>query len=58
MILGTSQIDITLKPGAELSGFAARVQPSIGVLESLLPRIKVGRNRAFKHKLKPRGEAW
>jgi len=38
MTLGTSQIDITPKPGAELSGFAARVQPSIGVLDPLLAR--------------------
>jgi hypothetical protein len=38
MILGTSQIDITPKPGAELSGFAARVQPSTGVLDPLFAR--------------------
>jgi hypothetical protein len=35
MILGTSQIDITPAPGVELSGFAARIQPSIGVLDPL-----------------------
>jgi hypothetical protein len=38
MILGTSQIDITPKPGVELSGFAARVQPSIGVLDPLFAK--------------------
>jgi len=35
MLIGTSQIDITPKIGVELSGFAARVQPSIGVLDPL-----------------------
>jgi neutral ceramidase len=35
MILGTSQADITPKPGVELSGFAARMQPSVGVLDPL-----------------------
>jgi len=35
MILGASQIDITPTPGVELSGFAARIQPSIGVLDPL-----------------------
>ena len=38
MILGTSQLDITPKPGVELSGFAARTQPSTGVLDPFLPR--------------------
>lgn len=38
MILGTSQIDITPPPGVELSGFAARVQPSTGVLDPLYAR--------------------
>jgi neutral ceramidase len=35
MILGASQIEITPQPGVELSGFAARIQPSIGVLDPL-----------------------
>src|SRR5271157_1670602 len=35
MTLGASQIDITPRPGVELSGFAARVQPSTGVLDPL-----------------------
>jgi hypothetical protein len=35
MIIGTSQVEITPKPGVELSGFAARTQPSTGVLDSL-----------------------
>ncbi len=35
MRVGTSQIDITPKPGVQLSGFAARVQPSTGVLDLL-----------------------
>jgi len=35
MILGTSQLDITPKAGVELSGFAARIQPSVGVLDPL-----------------------
>ena len=38
MILGTSQIDITPAPGGELSGFAARVQPSLGVLDPLFAK--------------------
>jgi hypothetical protein len=38
MILGTSQIDITPKPGVELSGFAARIQPSTGVLDPLFAK--------------------
>lgn len=38
MILGTSQIEITPKPGVELSGFAARVQPSTGVLDPLFAK--------------------
>jgi hypothetical protein len=35
MNVGISQIDITPKPGVELSGFAARTQPSTGVLDPL-----------------------
>jgi len=35
MKVGTAQIDITPKPGVELSGFAARTQPSTGVLDPL-----------------------
>lgn len=35
MNLGTSQIHITPAPGGELSGFAARIQPSSGVLDRL-----------------------
>ncbi len=35
MKVGIAQIDITPKPGVELSGFAARTQPSIGVLDPL-----------------------
>lgn len=38
MILGTSQTDITPKPGVELSGFAARIQPSTGVLDPLFAK--------------------
>ena len=38
MILGTSQIEITPKPGVELSGFAARIQPSTGVLDALFAK--------------------
>ncbi len=38
MILGTSQIDITPKPGVQLSGFAARIQPSAGVLDPLFAK--------------------
>ena len=38
MFLGASQIDITPQPGVELSGFAARVQPSTGVLDPLFAR--------------------
>ena len=38
MKLGISQVDITPKPGAELSGFAARIQPSIGVLDPLFAK--------------------
>jgi hypothetical protein len=38
MKLGTSQIEITPPPGAELSGFAARVQPATGVLDPLFAR--------------------
>jgi len=35
MQIGTSQIDITPAEGVELCGFAARTQPSVGVLDSL-----------------------
>ncbi len=38
MIIGTSQIDITPKPGVELSGFAARIQPSTGILDPLFAK--------------------
>ena len=38
MNLGTSQVDITPQPGVELSGFAARVQPSTGVLDPLFAK--------------------
>lgn len=38
MNLGTSQLDITPKPGVELSGFAARIQPSTGVLDPLFAK--------------------
>jgi len=38
MKLGTSQIDITPEPGVELSGFAARIQPSLGVLDPLFAK--------------------
>lgn len=35
MKVGVAQVDITPEPGCELSGFAARTQPSIGVLDRL-----------------------
>jgi len=35
MIVGTSHVDITPKAGVELSGFAARIQPSVGMLDPL-----------------------
>ena len=38
MNIGTSEIDITPKPGVELSGFAARTQPSIGILDPLFAK--------------------
>ena len=38
MKLGVAQIEITPKPGVELSGFAARVQPSDGVLDPLFAK--------------------
>lgn len=38
MNLGLSEIDITPQPGVELSGFAARVQPSTGVLDPLFAK--------------------
>ena len=38
MNVGISQIDITPKPGVELSGFAARTQPSTGVLDPLFAK--------------------
>jgi neutral ceramidase len=38
MIVGTSQREITPAPGGELSGFAARVQPSTGALDPLFAK--------------------
>lgn len=38
MRIGVSQIEITPPVGAELSGFAARTQPSTGLLDRLLAR--------------------
>ena len=38
MKVGAAQIDITPEPGCELSGFAARMQPSKGVLDPLHAR--------------------
>jgi neutral ceramidase len=38
MKVGTAQIEITPKPGVELSGFAARIQPSTGVLDPLFAK--------------------
>jgi hypothetical protein len=38
MIVGTSQIDITPRPGIELAGFAVRPQPSTEVLDPLAVR--------------------
>ncbi len=38
MNVGVAQVDITPQPGCELSGFAARTQPSIGVLDRLYAR--------------------
>ncbi|MFI5358386.1 MAG: neutral/alkaline non-lysosomal ceramidase N-terminal domain-containing protein [Opitutales bacterium] len=38
MNVGTSQIDITPDVGGELSGFALRLQPSVGVLDRLQAR--------------------
>ena len=38
MNAGAAQVDITPQPGVELSGFAARTQPSVGVLDSLYAR--------------------
>lgn len=35
MKVGISQVDITPKAGVRLSGFAARTQPSVGILDSL-----------------------
>jgi len=35
MLAGAWQTDITPKPGVELSGFAARIQPSTGILDRL-----------------------
>jgi neutral ceramidase len=39
MKVGTAQVDITPKPGVELSGFAARTQPSTGVLDPLFAKV-------------------
>jgi neutral ceramidase len=50
MKVGVSQIDITPKPGVELSGFAARTQPSIGVLDPLFAKavfLANGRERVL-----------
>jgi len=38
VIIGTSQVDITPEVGAELSGFARRIQPSTGILDRLYAR--------------------
>ncbi len=38
MNLGSSQVDITPRPGINLAGFAARIQPSTGVLDPLFCR--------------------
>lgn len=38
MRVGVAEVDITPAVGAELSGFAARTQPSIGVLDPLFAR--------------------
>jgi neutral ceramidase len=38
MKVGISQVDITPAPGVELSGFAVRAQPSIGVLDPLFAK--------------------
>lgn len=38
MTLGVAQVDITPQPGVELSGFAARIQPSTGVLDPLFAK--------------------
>lgn len=38
MIVGTAQVDITPPVGVELSGFAARTQPSVGLLDPLYVR--------------------
>ena len=38
MRVGLAQVDITPQPGVELSGFAARVQPSTGVLDALFAK--------------------
>jgi hypothetical protein len=38
MLVGSSQIDITPRPGVELTGFARRAQPSLGVRDPLLAR--------------------
>jgi hypothetical protein len=38
MNVGAAQVDITPPPGIDLSGFAARAQPSVGVLDPLYAR--------------------
>jgi neutral ceramidase len=38
MRVGISQVDITPPPGVELSGFAIRTQPSLGVLDPLFAK--------------------
>ena len=39
MRVGTCQVDITPAPGGELCGFAARTQPSTGLLDPLYARV-------------------
>ena len=48
MIIGVSQIDITPEPGVELSGFAARVQPSVGVLDHLFAKALYLQNQGVR----------
>jgi neutral ceramidase len=38
MLIGSSQVDITPQVGAELSGFAARKQPSVGIVDRLFAK--------------------
>jgi len=39
MRIGVGQVDITPLPGGELCGFAARIQPSTGVLDPLFAKV-------------------